>query len=81
MLIFQPPVRTSFYTSCKIIRKKRDNDKINNYLLLSKRGKNSGRYIINNDKASNYKTFNMNKNLSKIIIEDNDLIELLHYSY
>ena len=38
LLIFQPPVRTSYYTSSKIIRKKRDNDKINNYLLLSKRG-------------------------------------------
>ena len=81
MLILQPPLRTSFYTSCKIIRSKRYNDKINNYLLLSKRGKNSGRYIINKDKATNYKTFNMDKNLSKIIIEDNDLIKLLHFSY
>ena len=70
MLIFQPPVRTSFYTSCKIIRSKKENDKINNFLLISKRGKNSARYIINKDKASNYKNFNMNKELSKIIIAD-----------
>ena len=81
LLIYQPPLRTSYYSSCKIIRSKKNNDKINNFILLSKRGKNSVRYIINKDKASNYKTFNMNKNLSKIIIEDNDLIELLHYSY
>ena len=81
LLILQPPVRTSFYTSCKIIRSKRDNDKINKFLLLSKRGKNSGKYIINKDKASNYKSFNMDKQLSKIIIESNELIELLHYSY
>ena len=32
MLIFQPPVRTSFYTSCKIIRSKKENDKVNNFL-------------------------------------------------
>ena len=50
-------------------------------MLLSKRGKNSAKYIINHDKASNYKNFNMNKELSKIIIEDTKLIELLHYSY
>ena len=81
MLIFQPPVRTSFYTSCKIIRSKNDNNKINNFLLISKRGKNSAKYIINHDKASNYKNFNMNKELSKIIIEDTRLIELLHFSY
>ena len=81
LLILQPPVRTSFYTSCKLIRSKKDNNKINNFLLLSKRGKNSGKFIINQDKASNYKSFNMNKELSKIIIEDTKLIELLHYSY
>ena len=81
LLIYQPPVRTSFYTSCKIMRSKKENDKTENFLLLSKRGKNSGKYIINKDKASNYKSFNMDKNLSKIIIEDNELIELLHYSY
>ena len=50
-------------------------------MLLSKRGKNSAKYIINKDKASNYKNYNMNKELSKIIIEDTKLIELLHYSY
>ena len=81
LLIYQPPVRTSFYTTCKLIRSKKENDKKENFLLLSKRGKNSGRYIINKDKASNYKNFNVNKELSKIIIEDTKLVELLHYSY
>ena len=81
LLTYQPPLRTSYYTSSKIIRSKKENDKINNFLLISKRGKNSAKYIINKDKASNYKNFNMNKELSKIIIEDTKLIELLHYSY
>ena len=43
MVIMQPTLRTSFYTSCKIIRSKKENDKIHNFLLLSKRGKNSGK--------------------------------------
>ena len=51
LLIYQPPIRTSYYTSCKLIRSKKENDKINNYLLISKRGKNSAKYIINKDKA------------------------------
>ena len=81
LLIYQPPVRTSFYTSCKIIRSKKDNDKINNFLLISKRGKDKAKYIINKDKATNYKTFNMDKELSKINIENEKLVQLLHYSY
>ena len=81
MVNLQPTLRTSFYTSCKIIRSKRDNDKINNFLLLSKRGKISAKYITNKDKASNYKNFNTNKELSKINIENNQLVQILHYSY
>ena len=34
VLILQPTVRTSYYTSCKIIRSKKENDKINNFLLF-----------------------------------------------
>ena len=81
LLIHQPPVRTSFYTSCKIIRRKKENNKIKNFLLLSKRGKDTAKYIINKDKASNYKNFCINKELSKINIENEKLVELLHYSY
>ena len=81
LLIYQPPVRTSYYTSCKIIRSKKENDNVNNFLLISKRGKDKAKYIINKDKSSNYKTYDMNKELSKIIIEDTRLIELLHFSY
>ena len=55
VLIYNPPLRTSYYTSSKIIRKKILNDKINNFILLSKRGKNTVKIIINKDKATNYK--------------------------
>ena len=79
LLIYQPPVRTSFY-SCKIIRSKKENDKINNFLLLSECS-NKAKYIINKDKASNYKSFIKNIELSKIIIDDTKLVEILYYSY
>ena len=74
MLIYNPALRTSFYTSCKIIRKKILNYKINNYVLLTKRGKNSVKLIVNKDKASNYKFYNQNKEFSKIKIENEQLI-------
>ena len=34
LLTYQPPLRTSCYTSSKIIRSKKENDKINNFLLF-----------------------------------------------
>ena len=75
LLVYQPPLRTSFYSTCKIIHSSKNNDKINNFILI----KTSIKYIINNDKASNFKHFD-NKILSKINIEDTKLIELLRYS-
>ena len=51
LLVYQPPLRTSYYTSTKLIRRKKENDKINNFLLISKRGKNSAKYIINKDNS------------------------------
>ena len=67
LLTYQPPLRTSFYTSAFIIGQKKDNDGINNYVLMNRRGgKVKAQYIVNKDKASNYKNFKMNKNLSTI---------------
>ena len=82
MLIYNPPLRTSYYTSCKIIRLKKLNDKIHNFILLNKRNNiNKSMIIINQDKASNYKIYNMNKELCKINIENEKLNEIIHYSY
>ena len=66
ILVYQPPLRTSFYTSCFISRNKKDNDGVHNYLYLNRRGKTSAKYIVNKDKASNYKLYSINKNLSNI---------------
>lgn len=81
MLILQPPVRTSFYTSCKFIRTIAENNGIDNYILINRRGKLKISYIINNDKASSYKVYKMNKNLSTIAIINDKLIKLINDSY
>ena len=81
LLTYQPPLRTNFYLTCKIINRKNDNDKTNNFIRIDKRGKLKAYYIVNNDKVSNTKTYNINKDLSKIKIEDKKLCELLEKSY
>lgn len=81
LLTKQPPLRTSFYTSAKIIRTKADNDKINNFVLINRRGKIKAYYIVNKDKASNYKLYNMNKNLSTIEMVDDSISQLINDSY
>jgi len=81
LLIFQPPIRTSFYTTCKFLFKKDDNNNEDNYIYITRRGKINVYYIVNKDKASNYKLYNMDKNLSKIKIEDDKLAKLIYDSY
>ena len=66
LLVLQPPLRTSFYTSALICKSKKDNDDINNFICINRRGGITGHYIINKDKATNYKLYNLNKNLSFI---------------
>jgi len=81
MLVYQPPLRTSFYSTAKIIRTKKENDKITNFVSINRRGSLKVSYIVNKDKASNYKIYKMNKNLSSIAIEDKKLAELINESY
>ena len=81
MLIKQPPLRTSFYSSAKFLRLYTNNDKTTNYIYITKKGKLKIYYIVNHDKASNYKIYNMNKNLSKIKLENNELVEFIYNSF
>ena len=69
LLTYQPPLRTSFYTTALLIREKKANDKQHNYIYITKKGKSKVQYIVNKDKATNYKLYNMNKNLSFIDVE------------
>jgi hypothetical protein len=81
LLTYQPPLRTNFYLTCKFINSKKDNDKTNNFLRIDKRGKLKAYYIVNKDKVTNTKIYSMNKDLSKIKIEDKKLIEIIEKSY
>lgn len=69
ILTYQPPLRTSFYTTALILRSKEDNDKKHNYVYINRRGSSKVQYIVNKDKASNYKQYTMHKNLSFIDVE------------
>jgi len=69
LLTYQPPLRTSFFTSALFLRDKNSNDKKHNYIYINRRGSSKVQYIVNKDKASNYKLYNMNKNLSFIDVE------------
>ena len=81
MLVLQPPLRPDFYLTAKFIFLKKDNDNINNFIWISKRGKLKINYIVNNDKVSKTKVYNMNKNLNIINIENDNLSNLINESY
>ena len=81
MLVYQPPLRTSFYSTAKFLRSKADNNKTDNYIWINRRGMLKINYIVNKDKASNYKVYNMNKNLSSIPVEDKNLVKIINDSY
>lgn len=81
LLTYQPPIRTNFYLTAQFIKSKKDNDKIHNFISIDKRGKLKIYYIVNKDKVTNTKTYNMNKELSKIKIEDEKLCKLINESY
>jgi hypothetical protein len=81
LLVLQPPVRTSFYSSCKFINNISENNKKDNYIYFNRRGKTKAYYIINKDKATNYKLYALDPALSKIEIENDDLANLLYDSY
>ena len=81
MLVYQPPLRTSFYSTAKFLRSKADNNKSDNYIWINRRGMLKINYIVNRDKATNYKLYNMNKNLSSIPVEDKNLVNLINDSF
>jgi hypothetical protein len=81
LLIKQPPIRTTFYTTAKFIIREQDNNKKDNYIYFNRQGKVKAYIIVNQDKASNYKLYNTNKSLSKIQIQNDNLALLLYDSY
>ena len=81
MLVLQPPIRTSFYTTARYLDRQADEQKNINYVYTMNRGKVHAYLIVNKDKASNYKLYNMDKKLSKIEIIDDSLAKLINNSF
>jgi len=81
LLTYQAPLRTNFYVTAKIIRSMKENDKTNNFIWITRKGSIKIFYIVNDDKVSKTKIYAMNKNLSYIKLEDNNLIKLINDSY
>lgn len=73
LLVYQPPLRTSFYYTAKIITQTKQNNKIDNYLLILR---SKCYYIVNDDKVSVSKVYGNNKN-SIIEIENKGLCNAL----
>lgn len=73
ILTHQPPVRTSFYYTAKIITQSKQNNKIDNFLLILR---SKCYYIVNNDKVSNTKVYGNNRN-SIIEIMNKDLCKAI----
>jgi hypothetical protein len=80
-LTLQPPLRTSFYTSAKFIKYEKENDKVNNFIQIMRRGKLKVQLIVNNDKVSKTKSYAMDKNLSFIMVQDDKLAKLIDDSF
>jgi len=81
MLIKQPPLRTSFYSSAKFLQLLTENNKKDNYVYINKKGKLKVYYIVNKDKSSNYQLYNINKELSKIQLDNQELVNFINYSF
>jgi hypothetical protein len=79
LLVKQPPVRTSFYTSAKFVINKLDIKEKNNYIYFA--DNNKIYMVINKDKVSLSKTYKNNEELSYIEITDDELKQLLYTSY
>lgn len=81
LLVLQPPLRTSYYSSAQLLETLDRNNGKDNYIYLNRRGKVHAFYIVNKDKASNYKLYKMDKNLSRIAIINDDLARLINDSF
>ena len=81
LLVLQPPLRPDYYLTTKFIFTEKENDNKNNFIWITKRGKVKVNYIVNQDKVSKTKIYNMNKKLSIISIENDKLVKLINESY
>lgn len=81
LMVLQPPLRTSFYRTATVINRIKDDNKTDNFIHINKRGSKHVTFIVNDDKASNYKVFKKNPELSNIKVESQELVDLIIDSF
>jgi hypothetical protein len=74
ILVLTPPLRINFYKTCMIINSRKENDGINNFIVLEK---DEIYYIVNNDKVSKHY---LDEKYKKIVIENKELKDYLRFS-
>jgi hypothetical protein len=77
LLTKQPPVRTSFYTSAKLITSVSDDDSKSNFVLITPE---KVQYIINTDKISKTKNQVTNPELKFIDVDNDSLVRMIRSS-
>ena len=81
LLVKQPPLRTSFYTSAKLITNLKGLDNKQNYVFIhSIKSVPLVTLVVHKDKVSETKSYSDSK-YSDIEIKDTELIKLIHESY
>ena len=80
MLVYQPPLRTSFYNTSKFLRSEKESNDTDNFVHITRRGKTKIDFIVNKDKVSNTAKYKDGK-ASVIPVEDQKLIEIIDYSF
>ncbi len=81
LLVKQPPVRTGFYNTAKLITSQKGTKDDENYVWLHKLlGKDLVTYIVNKDKVSNTRSFS-DIETSYIDVDDRGLVKLIYDSH
>ena len=71
----------NWFLFATLLKKFDDDDGKDNFLYINKRGKNHVTFIVNKDKATDYRVYKKNKNLGKIEIKDQKLSDLIVESF
>ena len=81
LLIFQPQSRRRLYTTSQFLRLYTLNNNTDNYVYITRKGKIKVFYIVNHGKAINYKLYNMQKEWSKIKVDNNELENYIKFLF
>ena len=79
-MVYQPPVRTSFYSTA-IFNTSNKLEPNKNYIWLTTKGRKRVYYYIGSDKVSNSRTYKDKEDLKIIEVENKELVDIIYKSY